>query len=103
MEKKKEYAILDLEDRFLRKTSGEDLYRESYDPVRRERARQEQEKIRRRREQNYREGTTEPGSREKNHTGAKEVENRSNSEKEETVLGYVFHWRRSFPAMEVIS
>ena len=54
LEKKKEYAILDLEDRFLRKTSGEDLYRESYDPVRRERARQEQEKIRRRREHNYR-------------------------------------------------
>ena len=54
LEKKKEYAILDLEDRFLRKTSGEDLYRESYDPVHRERARQEQEKIRRRREQNYR-------------------------------------------------
>lgn len=54
LEKKKEYAILDLEDRFLRKTSGEDLYRESYDPVHRERARQEQEKICRRREQNYR-------------------------------------------------
>ena len=35
LEKKKEYAILDLEDRFLRKTSGEDLYRESYDPVHR--------------------------------------------------------------------
>ena len=44
LEKKKEYAILDLEDRFLRKTSGEDLYRESYDPVHRERARQEQER-----------------------------------------------------------
>ena len=91
LEKKKEYAILDLEDRFLRKTSGEDLYRESYDPVHRERARQEQEKIRRRQE-----GTTEPGSREKNHTGAKEVENRSNSEKEETVLGHVSYWWHSF-------
>ena len=45
MEKKKEYAILDLEDRFLRKTSGEDLYRESSDPVHRERARQEQEEV----------------------------------------------------------
>ena len=42
------------------------------------------------------EGTTEPGSREKNHTGAKEVENRSNSEKEETVLGHVSYWWHSF-------
>ena len=53
LEKEKEYAVLDQDNRLLRKISGKKLYEESYDPVHRERARQEQERIRRRREKNY--------------------------------------------------
>lgn len=53
LEKKKEYAVLDRDNNLVRKVSGKHLYEESYDPVRREKARQEQEKIRRRRERNY--------------------------------------------------
>lgn len=55
LEKQKEYTILDMENRPVRKTTGQALYDASYDPVIRERARREQERIRKqKREKNHR-------------------------------------------------
>lgn len=53
LEKEKTYTVLDSENKPVRTVSGQKLYEQSYDVVRRNQARQEQEKIRKRREKEY--------------------------------------------------
>lgn len=51
LEKEREYQVVDGADRPIRKVSGQDLYKQSYDPVSRNLEGREQERIRRRKNQ----------------------------------------------------
>ncbi len=51
LEKEREYQVVDGADRPIRKVSGQELYKQSYDPVSRNLEGREQERIRRRKDQ----------------------------------------------------
>lgn len=53
LEKEKTYTVLDSENKPVRTVSGQKLYEQSYDAVRRNQARREQEKIRNRKDKEY--------------------------------------------------
>lgn len=54
LEKEKQYQVLDLENKPVRKVNGQKLYEQSYDEVTRNRQRQEQDNIRKKQKQaNY--------------------------------------------------